>query len=68
MLKDPSLLPLDIEPTEIIEAMDVIVSNSESTGFSDNMLFFLQNAATSQSIITATIASLSRACVPARHP
>ena len=42
MLKDPSLLPLDIEPTEIIEAMDVIVSNSENTGFSDNMLFFLQ--------------------------
>ena len=42
MLKDPYLLPLDIEPTEIIEAMNVIVCHSQNTGFSENMFFYLQ--------------------------
>ena len=42
MLKDPYLLPLDFEPTEIIEAMNVIVNHSEKTGFTENTLFYLQ--------------------------
>ena len=41
-LKDPYLFPLEIEPTEIIEAMNLIVEHSENTGFTDNLLFYLQ--------------------------
>ncbi len=42
MLKEPALLPLETEPTEIIEAMNLIVNHSENTGFSENMFFNLQ--------------------------
>ena len=40
--KDPYLFPLETEPTEIIEAMNLIVEHSENTGFTDNLLFYLQ--------------------------
>ena len=42
MLKDLYLFPLETEPTEIIEAMNLIVEHSENTGFTDNLLFYLQ--------------------------
>ena len=42
MLKEPTLFPLETEPTEIIEAMNLIVNHSENTGFSENMFFNLQ--------------------------
>ena len=41
-LKDPYLFPLETEPTEILEAMNLIVEHSENTGFTDNLLFYLQ--------------------------
>ena len=40
--KDPYLFPLETEPTEIIEAMNLIVEHSENTGFTENLLFYLQ--------------------------
>lgn len=42
VVKDPYLLPLETEPTNIIDAMNTIVSHSENTGFTDNLLFYLQ--------------------------
>lgn len=42
LIKDPYLFPLETEPTEIIEAMNLIVEHSESTGFTENMFFYLQ--------------------------
>ena len=41
-LKDPYLFPLETEPTAIIEAMNLIVEHSKNTGFTDNLLFYLQ--------------------------
>ena len=41
-LKEPYLFPLETEPTEIIEAMNLIVEYSENTGFTENLLFYLQ--------------------------
>ena len=41
-LKDPYLFPLETEPTEILEAMNLIVEHSENTGFTDNLIFYLQ--------------------------
>lgn len=42
VVKDPYLLPLETEPANIIEAMNTIVSHSEDTGFTENLLFYLQ--------------------------
>ena len=42
VVKDPYLLPLETEPTDLINAMDTIVRHSENTGFTENLLFFLQ--------------------------
>ena len=42
VVKDPYLLPLETEPTNIIEAMNAIVRHSQSTGFTENLLFYLQ--------------------------
>ena len=43
VVKDPYLLPLETEPTSIIDAMNTIVRHSENTGFTENLLFYLQN-------------------------
>ena len=42
VVKDPYLLPLETEPANIIDAMNTIVSHSENTGFTENLLFYLQ--------------------------
>lgn len=42
VVKDPYLLPLETEPTDIIDAMNTIVRHSENTGFTENLLFYLQ--------------------------
>ena len=42
VVKDPFLLPLESEPTDIIDAMNTIVCHSENTGFTENLLFYLQ--------------------------
>ena len=42
VVKDPYLFPLETEPTEILEAMNLIVEHSENTGFTENLLFYLQ--------------------------
>lgn len=42
VIKDPYLFPLETEPTNIIEAMNLIVEHSEDTGFTENLLFYLQ--------------------------
>ena len=42
VVKDPYLLPLETEPANIIDAMNTIVSHSENTGLTENLLFYLQ--------------------------
>ena len=42
VIKDPYLFPLETEPTDIIEAMNLIVEHSENTGFTENLFFHLQ--------------------------
>ena len=51
-LKDPYLFPLETEPTEILEAMNLIVEHSENTGFTDNLLFYLQKPISAKGCIS----------------
>ena len=42
VVKDPYLLPLETEPTTIIEAMSLIVENAQNTGLTQNLYFYLE--------------------------
>ena len=42
VVKDPYLLPLEEEPTTIIEAMSLIVENAQNTGLTQNLYFYLE--------------------------
>ena len=41
-VKDAYLIPLDIEPTTIVEAMSLIVENAQNTGLTQNLYFYLE--------------------------
>ena len=41
-VKDAYLIPLDTEPTTIVEAMSLIVENAQNTGLTQNLYFYLE--------------------------